>query len=77
MQRLFPLLALWLCFSACAPEAPSATIDTAPFFDLSGYFNQEVERLEAANTKVEKIDHPQWRYRNEAAQRHQLQKTTY
>jgi hypothetical protein len=54
MQRLLSLLAVWLCLSACAPEAPVGTIDTAPFFDLSGYISQEVERLEAARTKVEK-----------------------
>ena len=54
MQRLLSLLALWLCLAACAPEAPAGTIDSAPFFDLSGYISQEVERLEAAKTKVEK-----------------------
>lgn len=54
MQRLLSLLAVWLCLASCAPEAPAGTIDTAPFFDLSGYISQEVERLEAAKTKVEK-----------------------
>ncbi|MFT5998985.1 MAG: hypothetical protein ACI81P_001441 [Neolewinella sp.] len=54
MQRLLSLLALCLSLAACAPEAPVGTIDTAPFFDLSGYISQEVERLETAKTKVEK-----------------------
>ncbi|MFK8164575.1 MAG: hypothetical protein AB8H12_19170 [Lewinella sp.] len=54
MQRLLSMLAIWLCLAACAPESTSGTIDTAPFFDLSGYITSEAERLQAIGMKVEK-----------------------
>lgn len=54
MQRLVSLLAFCLCLTACTTDVPSGDSNTPVFFDVRGYFNQEVMRLSDQKVKVTK-----------------------
>jgi hypothetical protein len=55
MKKIIFTLSVLTLFAACAGKVdPSKTVDATPFFDVKGFFQNEIKRLTEGGTKIEK-----------------------
>ncbi len=54
MQRLLPVLTLLFLAYACTSDPAPESMEAAPFFDLSGYMDGEIERLTEGKVRANK-----------------------
>lgn len=55
MKKTIFAISFLVLFAACAGKVgPSKTVDATPFFDIKGFFQNEIKRLTEGGTKIEK-----------------------